>query len=63
MTQVYKYAEYLGVNLQQYPELYPLMESGLKAPLPAGWEIVQEGNAHYFRQQRHRPAAEGPSGR
>lgn len=61
-AQVQKYAEYLGVNLQQYPELYSLMEAGLKAPLPAGWEIVQDGTSHYFvnnvsgQRQKDHPA-------
>ena len=62
--QVHKYAEYLGFSLQVYPELYPLMEQGLKAPLPAGWEIVQEGSVHYFvnnvsgQRQKDHPADE-----
>jgi hypothetical protein len=47
-SQVFKYAEYLGFDLNKYPELYGLMEQGLRAPLPAGWDIVTEGNSHYF---------------
>lgn len=46
--QVHKYAEYIGVDLATYPELFNLMEEGLKAPLPPEWEIVREGQHHVF---------------
>ena len=49
-SQVWKYAEYLGVDLKLYPELYELMESGLKCPLPDGWQLVRDGatEQHFF---------------
>lgn len=48
MNQVQRYAEYIGVDLQAYPELYGLMEQGLKCPVPSNWTVVKEASGRHI---------------
>lgn len=46
--QIRLYAQYVGLDLQEFPELRWIAEEGLRAELPEGWQLVKEANKHYF---------------
>lgn len=49
--QARKYATFIGLDLESYPELYWIAEQGLCAELPEGWRLVQDpdmGTHHYL---------------
>ena len=48
-VQIQKYADFIGLNLNTYPELMWLAEEGLTCPVPEGWEIVKTQDSHHFK--------------
>ncbi|CAH8875103.1 unnamed protein product [Trichobilharzia szidati] len=49
-TEITDYANWLGVNLEQEPDLYPIVCEGIRAPLPKDWKpcMNTDGDIYYF---------------
>ncbi|VDQ14345.1 unnamed protein product [Trichobilharzia regenti] len=49
-TEITDYANWLGVNLEQEPDLYPIIYEGIRAPLPKDWKpcMNTDGDIYYF---------------
>ncbi|NXI34886.1 CE164 protein, partial [Galbula dea] len=49
--EIWKYAQEIGIDPEQEPELMWLAKEGLMAPLPAGWRVcqnTQNDDIYYF---------------
>ncbi|CUG85631.1 Hypothetical protein, putative, partial [Bodo saltans] len=48
--EIRDYAEYIGLNLDTFPELSWIAEEGLHSPIPKDWVVVKNGQGgHYFQ--------------
>lgn len=47
-TEAKQYAEYISLDLQEFPELVWIAEEGLHCPLPEGWRVQLTGEGHCF---------------
>ena len=62
IRELHDFGTYLGINLNKYPELIPIVIQAMNEPLPEGWSKLYntDGGMYYYSQKLKRSEYEHP---